>query len=354
MDTVGRLGGDEFLVMLPVTDAEAAAHVAQKLLDQISQPFAVEAHDLMVTPSIGIAMFPRDGASFDELLKTADTAMYRSKDEGRNTYRFFTPEMNEAVSQRLVLENSLRRAIEAKEFVLFFQPQYDIGARSLIGAEALIRWREPTLGFVSPGQFIPIAEESNLIEAIGAWVLDEACRQIRSWIDQGYPMLRVSVNFSARQFAARGVVENFDRVLARHGLSGAALEVEITESLLAGDMEYTLGVLTALRARGVHVAVDDFGTGYSSLSYLKRFPVNRLKIDQSFVRDIESDADDRAIATAVVTLGHSLGMQVIAEGVEGETQLEILAAMGCDEVQGFHLGRPMSAEQFTALLEKAA
>jgi len=354
MDTVGRLGGDEFLVMLPVTDAEAAAHVAQKLLDQISQPFAVEAHDLMVTPSIGIAMFPRDGASFDELLKTADTAMYRSKDEGRNTYRFFTPEMNEAVSQRLVLENSLRRAIEAKEFVLFFQPQYDIGARSLIGAEALIRWREPTLGFVSPGQFIPIAEESNLIEAIGAWVLDEACRQIRSWIDQGYPMLRVSVNFSARQFAARGVVENFDRVLARHGLSGAALEVEITESLLAGDMEYTLGVLTALRARGVHVAVDDFGTGYSSLSYLKRFPINRLKIDQSFVRDIESDADDRAIATAVVTLGHSLGMQVIAEGVEGETQLEILAAMGCDEVQGFHLGRPMSAEQFTALLEKAA
>jgi len=353
MDTVGRLGGDEFLIMLPGADAEAAAHVAQKLLDAVSRPFRIADRDLAVTPSIGIAMYPRDGTSFDDLLKTADTAMYKAKAEGRNLFRFFTPAMNQAVLQRLTLESSLRRAIEAGEFVLFYQPQYDIRSGALVGAEALIRWKEPTLGFVSPGQFIPVAEETGLIEPIGTWVLDEACRQVRAWQDAGLRLPRVSVNVSARQFSAKGMVDTVERVLARYALPGEALEVELTESLLAGDMEHTLGVLRALRGRNVHAAVDDFGTGYSSLSYLKRFPINRLKIDQSFVRDIEQDADDKAIATAVVTLGHSLGMAVIAEGVETATQLEILRQMGCDEVQGYHLGRPMPADAFTALLRAA-
>ncbi|HEX5806359.1 MAG TPA: EAL domain-containing protein [Macromonas sp.] len=347
-DTVGRLGGDEFLLLLPGADAEAATLVAQKILGALSQSCRLEGHELTTSPSIGIALFPRDGRSFDELLKTADTAMYRSKEQGRNTYCFFSPEMNEEVSQRIVLEARLRRALDFDEFELFYQPQYDIHGVSLVGAEALIRWRDGDGGYVSPGVFIPVAEESSLIENIGAWVLDEACRQARVWQEQGHP-LRVSVNFSARQFAAKGAVENVEKVLARHGLPGDLLEIEITESLL-NNLGYTANVLHALRERGIHVSVDDFGTGYSSLAYLKRYPIDRLKIDQSFVREIDADADDLAIATAVVTLGHSLGMKVIAEGVETQKQLDILHGLGCDEVQGYHLGRPMPAQAFTALL----
>ncbi|MBS0370536.1 MAG: EAL domain-containing protein [Proteobacteria bacterium] len=351
-DTVGRLGGDEFLILLPGADAEAAEAVAQKILKSLPESFPVDGHELSTTPSIGISMYPRDGTSFDELLKTADTAMYRAKDQGRNGCCFYAPEMNEAVSRRVILERSLRRALEAGEFELFYQPQYGIDGHRLVGAEALIRWREPSQGYISPGVFIPVAEESSLIETIGAWVLDEACRQARVWRDMGYSGLSISVNFSARQFAAKGAVDNFDQVLARHGLPGDALEVEITESLLVNP-GYAIGVLCALRERGIHVAVDDFGTGYSSLAYLKRYPINRLKIDQSFVRELDADAVDRAIVAAVVTLGHSLGMKVIAEGVETGRQLNILRELGCDEVQGYHLGRPMPAADFTALLARA-
>lgn len=352
MDTVGRLGGDEFLLMLPATDAEDAAHVAQKLIDEVVRPMHVDSHNLTVTPSIGIAMFPKDGTTYDELLKTADTAMYRAKDEGRNAYRFFTPEMNQVVFQRLVLESNLRRAIGAGEFVLFYQPQFDVASGRLIGAEALLRWRQEELGYVSPGQFIPVAEESGLIEAIGAWVLGDVCRQLQLWQADKLPLPRIGVNFSSRQFAAKNVVQLVDQVLAQSGLPGTLLEVEITESLLATDLDYTLGALRELKQRGLNVAVDDFGTGYSSLSYLKRFPIDRLKIDQSFVRDLETDADDRAIASAVVRLGHSLGMKVIAEGVETDRQLKLLQEMGCNEVQGYLLGRPMPASEFTALLRQ--
>jgi diguanylate cyclase (GGDEF)-like protein/PAS domain S-box-containing protein len=352
MDTVGRLGGDEFLVVLPIADADAAAHVAQKLLEECARQYRHDSHVLTVTPSIGIAMFPKDGGTFDELLKTADTAMYRAKDEGRNAYRFYTPEMNQAVFQRMILESSLRRAIEAEEFVLYYQPKYRLGSNDLVGAEALIRWHQPELGMIPPAQFIPVAEESGLIEALGSWVLAEACRQMREWIDAGLPKLRVAINVSARQFAAKNVIENVDRLLQQSGLPGGSLEIEITESLLASDTEYTLNVLKAFKARGIWVAIDDFGTGYSSLSYLKRFPIDRLKIDQSFVRDLAEDADDRAIARAIVTLGHSLGIGVIAEGVESGEQLAILHEMGCDEAQGYHLGRPMPAAEFAELLRK--
>lgn len=347
-DTVGRLGGDEFLLLLPGVDAEAAAAVAQKIMESLSEPCRLAGHELNTSPSIGIALCPRDGRSFDELLKSADTAMYRSKEQGRNTYCFFSPEMNEEVSQRIVLEGRLRRALDFDEFELFYQPQYDIHGQHLVGAEALIRWRDGDGGYVSPGVFIPVAEESSLIESIGAWVLDEACRQARAWMDLGHP-LRVSVNFSARQFAAKTAVENVEKVLRRHGLPGDLLEIEITESLL-NNLGYTANVLHALRERGIHISVDDFGTGYSSLAYLKRYPIDRLKIDQSFVRESDTDSDDLAISTAVITLGHSLGMKVIAEGVETPQQLDILRGLGCDEVQGYHLGRPMPAQAFTGLL----
>ncbi|MFY9327243.1 MAG: EAL domain-containing protein [Georgfuchsia sp.] len=354
MDTVGRLGGDEFLVLLPEADADAAGHVAQKLLEESARTFVSGGHALNVTPSIGIALYPKDGINFDELLQTADTAMYRAKDEGRNAYRFYTPEMNQAVFQRMVLESSLRHAIDNHEFVLYYQPKFELAGKTLVGVEALIRWHQPEMGMISPAQFIPVAEESGLIEQIGQWVLEEACRQASIWREQCAPDICIAINFSARQFAARNVAGLITAALADAGVPGSALEIEITESLLARDMEHTLETLQALKKIGVRAAVDDFGTGYSSLSYLKRFPIERLKIDQSFVRDLVIDADDRAIATAVVTMGHALGLRVIAEGVETSQQMDILSNMGCDEVQGYLLGRPINAAEMTKLLTKFA
>lgn len=349
-DTVGRLGGDEFMMLLPDAHSDDAALVAEKVLEECSQAYVLNNHTLAVTPSIGIAMYPRDGTDYDELLKKADTAMYRAKDGGRNGFRFFTPEMNQAVFERMILESRLREAVENDEFELVYQPKYCIDAKQLVGVEALLRWKQPEMGLVSPAKFIPVAEDSGLIVEIGQWVLEEVCRQIKLWQDKGLPLIRVSVNFSPRQFASRDIEKRIFGALDVEGVPGQCLEVEITESLLAQDTDYTLQSLNALKRRGIDISVDDFGTGYSSLSYLKRFPIDRLKIDQSFVRDLERDADDRAIASAVITMGHSLGIQVLAEGVENGQQLTILNDMQCDEVQGYYLGRPMIADDITQTL----
>lgn len=351
-DTVGRLGGDEFLIVLNHSDAASAAHVARNLLSRLAEPFIINGHSLSISASIGIAVSPRDGNNFDELHKNADIAMYKAKELGRNRYHFFTPELNEAAMERLTLESALRGAVDNNQLRLHYQPQIDLASGKVIGVEALLRWVHPELGTVSPAKFIPIAEDSGLIDKIGSWVLYEACRQNKAWQDAGLPPLLVAVNVSTRQFALGDILAVVTHALSDSGLDPTHLEVEITESLLAQDLENTLAVLNKIHALGVQVAVDDFGTGYSSLAYLKRFPLHKLKLDQSFVRDLEQDADDRAIASGVVNLGHSLGLAVIAEGVETPAQLEILRQLGCDEIQGYLYSRPLPAAELAAWLHQ--
>lgn len=353
-DSVGRLGGDEFLIVLGRGDATSAAHVAHNLITRLAQPFSINDHNLIITASIGIALYPRDGNDFDELHKNADIAMYKAKELGRNRYHFFTPELNQAAMERLTLESALREAVEQGQLSLSYQPQIDLASGQVIGVEALLRWNHPQLGMVSPAKFIPIAEDSGLIGKIGAWVLQEACRQNKAWQEAGLPPLVVAVNVSTRQFSLGDILGVVQQALGESGLAAEYLEVEITESLLAQDMENTLEVLNHLHQLGVQIAVDDFGTGYSSLAYLKRFPLHKLKLDQSFVRDLEQDADDRAIASGVVNLGHSLGLIVIAEGVETPAQLDILRRLGCDEIQGYLYSRPLPAAELAAWLQRGS
>jgi diguanylate cyclase (GGDEF)-like protein len=343
-DTVGRLGGDEFLVVARCTDTGGVARLADKLLEVASEPIEIDGRTLTVTPSIGISMFPRDGGSFADLLKNADIELYKAKDAGRAMYHFFTPEMNEQAVERLTLEHDIRRALNNEEFVLHYQPQMRLSDGAITGAEALIRWNHPERGLLMPGRFISVAEQSGLIARIGVWVLREACRQAQAWRGAGLPSLRVSVNISVRQLAFYDLAAIIESILEETSLPPQLLELEITESLLAQNVDDTLNVLKQIRSQGVELAVDDFGTGYSSLSYLKRFPISKLKIDQSFVRDLLSDPDDRAIARAIVTLGHNLGMKVTAEGVESEEHLEILRLIGCDEIQGYLFGQPLPAD----------
>jgi diguanylate cyclase (GGDEF)-like protein/PAS domain S-box-containing protein len=351
-DTVSRLGGDEFVVVLADAQLDGASQVARKIIDRVGQPFVIDSHQLTVTPSIGISLFPHDARDFQSLLKNADTAMYQAKESGRNAYQFFTAEMNVLAFERLVLENALRQAVERQEFVLHYQPQVDMGSGRVIGAEALVRWLHPELGMVPPARFIPVAEDSGLIGAIGDWVLYEACRQNRAWQDAGLPAIPVAVNLSAVQLRQSELHESVAELLRRTGLESRYLELELTERTVMEDAEATVRCLRRLDEMGVMLSIDDFGTGYSSLSYLKRFPIDKLKIDQSFVRDIVADADDQAIAVAIISMGHSLRLRVIAEGVETVEQLEILRRHGCDEAQGFHFGRPMAADEFAAYLAK--
>lgn len=351
-DTVGRLGGDEFLIVLGHSNATSAAHVARNLNTRLGQPFFINGHTLNITASIGIAMYPRDGDSFDDLHKNSDIAMYKAKELGRNRYHFFTPELNEAAMERLTLENALRRALEEEQLQLHYQPQVDLASGQVIGVEALLRWNHPQHGPVSPAKFIPIAEESGLISKIGTWVLEEACRQNKAWQDAGLPPMAMAVNVSTRQFSLSDILAVVHRALNNSGLAAEYLEVEITESLLAQDLDTTMAVLDQLDMLGVQIAVDDFGTGYSSLAYLKRFPLHKLKLDRSFVNDLEQDADDRAIASGVINLGHSLGLVVIAEGVETAGQLDILRRLGCDELQGYLFSRPLPAAELVTWLQK--
>ncbi len=352
-DTVARIGGDEFAVVLgDLARAEDAAIVAQKVIDRLSQRFAVDGHDTFVTASIGIAVFPGDADNADALLAAADAAMYRAKESGRNSYCYFTAEINQATRARMQLGVELRRALEREEFRLVYQPKVALDGRALKGVEALIRWQHPERGMVSPMEFIPALEESGLIVQVGDWVLRRACADLKAWQAAGLNPPPVSVNLSARQFQQRDLDRRIQSAIEEFGVDPSLIEKEITESQLMQDPEHAIRVIEALGKSGVEIAIDDFGTGYSSLAYLTRFPVNALKIDRSFVKDIETDANDAAIVRAIVEMAHTLGFIVVAEGVETEKQVEYLHKLGCEQAQGYLFARPMPVEQFTEMLQR--
>ncbi len=349
-DTVARLGGDEFLVLLPATTAAQAAEVANQLLASVAQPFQMDPYELTTTLSIGIAMYPADGDSFDTLYQRADAAMYRAKQSGRNRHGFFTADLEQRTARMLQIENALRRALERNQFRLHYQPQVALATQQVVGAEALLRWQHPELGNVSPAEFIPVAESSGMIVAIGEWVLHTAVQDAKRWLDLQLPLRAVSVNLSAVQFRHPQLPEMVTRCLQQAGLPARRLELELTEGAAVDDPVAALAMMDQLHDRGVRLSMDDFGTGYSSLSYLKRFQIYKLKIDQSFVRDLDDDANDRAIVSAIIRMAQALGMQTTAEGVETDGQLAFLRQQGCDEGQGYLFGRPMPADEFEAYL----
>ena len=353
-DTVARVGGDEFTIVFPnVTSLQTLSAAAEVMLDDLAKPFPSEGQELFVSASVGISLYPDDARSVDELIKHADAAMSTAKHLGRNNFQFFTAGMNQEVQDRMLIEAGLRSAIHRNELSLVFQPKIDLATRRIFGAEALLRWKHPKLGMISPARFVPVAEEAGLVGQIGEWVLHTACRQIRQWQDAGHA-LQVAVNVSARQFQDYDVAELVKDIMRDTGVMASNLEIELTESAVMNDAEASIVTLERLAALGVQIAIDDFGTGYSSLSYLKRLPLDVLKIDQSFVRDISSDPNDAAIVRAIITLARSLGIKVIAEGVENEAQLAFLNAYGCHYAQGYLFGRPLTAPQFIKLVTTGA
>jgi diguanylate cyclase (GGDEF)-like protein/PAS domain S-box-containing protein len=349
-DTVARLGGDEFVILVEnIPEAAAASRIADKLLADLQRPISLEMQDFFIGASIGISLFPSDGDDRSSLLKHADAAMYRAKERGRNTYEFFTNELTNFSLERFQLEADIRYALERDELRVWFQPQFDLRDNSLIGAEALLRWEHPGRGMVAPGVFIPIAEESGLIVPIGEWILRHACQCWADWHAAGHRPGRVSVNVSGIEFRRGRVMESVEMTLAATRLPPELIELEITESSIMNQTENSIQKLHQLRAMGLHLAIDDFGTGYSSLAYLKRLPINKLKVDKSFVRDLPDDAEDAAITRAIIALGHSLGLTLIAEGVENQAQRDFLHREGCDQLQGYLMGRPVPAEEFARL-----
>ncbi len=351
-DTVSRLGGDEFIVLLPGSDARGAEHVAQKMLELIGEPYRLDPYELSVTGSIGIALYPEDGEDLETLSRNADTAMYRAKNDGRNGFRFFTSEMQARSARNLLLVNALRYALDRQQLHVHYQPQLGIRDGQVVGAEALLRWQHPELGQVSPAEFIPVAEDSGLILQIGAWVLREAVQQARRWLDAGHPPMVMAVNLSAVQFRHPDLPDLVSRILNEVGLPPEYLELELTEGVAMHDPQAAIEVMNKLHDLGVRMSIDDFGTGYSSLSYLKKFKVYKLKIDQSFVRDISTDPEDKAIVSAIIHMARSLGLQTIAEGVETESQLNYLRDQQCDEAQGYLFSKPMPVEAFDTFLRQ--
>lgn len=345
-DTVSRLGGDEFIMLFPNTNSKAAMHIATKLIAVISKSSIIEQHELTITPSIGIAIYPDDGKNFETLQKNADTAMYKVKDESRNGFHFFTQEMQLNLARNLQLENALRHALKRNELQMYYQPQISILNGKIIGAEALLRWNHPELGMISPAEFIPIAESSGQIIEIGEWILKTSIAQTKKWIDAGLPPMIIAVNLSAIQFRQTNLLKMVTDILEEVQLPNEYLELELTEAVTMHDPESVINVMNAFHEQGIRMSIDDFGTGYSSLSYLKKFKVYKLKIDQSFIHDISDDPDDRAIVSAIIDMAHNLGLQTIAEGVETAEQLAFLRLQGCNEVQGYYFSKPLPCTEF--------
>ncbi|MDM3886677.1 EAL domain-containing protein [Pseudomonas sp. BCRC 81390] len=350
-DTLARIGGDEFVLLVELQEPNDAVDVAVKQVNLVSRPFRVAEHDLQLSASLGIVLYPGNGQDQHELLRNADAAMYHVKSAGKNGYSFFDVSMNSNARQQLQLVQDLRQALEQRQFRLHYQPKFDAQACQPIGAEALLRWEHPQQGLLLPDRFIGLAEKTGLIIPIGEWVLIEACRQMRQWLDQGYQDWRMAVNLSAIQFCHAGLVESVARALQQSGLPANCLTLEITETTAMHDADASLTVLQRLSDMGVDLSIDDFGTGYSSLMYLKRLPANELKIDRGFVRDLEQDSDDAAIVSAIVALGQALGLRIVAEGVETDKQQAFLTRLGCDSLQGYLLGQPVPAEQFMGKLQ---
>ena len=352
-DTVARLGGDEFVLLLQGApfDDERVSIAMSRILSEVRKPVDVRGRELTVTCSIGISVCPEDGNDVDALLKHADAAMYQAKQAGRDNFQFFTSSINQRVLDRMDLEHRLRGALERSEFLLHYQPKLDLRSGMVVGTEALISWRAPQQGLVSPSRFIPLAEETGLIEPIGEWVLETACRQAQLWRERGFRPLTVAVNVSPRQFRDAGLPQLVENILKKTGVTPSMIELEITETCLAHDSEKFIATLKTLKGLGVQIAIDDFGVGYSSMAYLKSFPVDRLKVDQTFAKNLATSEKDRSIYKAIVSLGHNLGLRVVAEGVETSEQYYLLRDIGCDEVQGFFFSMPVPADDFERLIQ---
>jgi len=352
-NSVARLGGDEFTILLEdVVNLQAVVHIAERIIESVSMPMMLERQEVHISTSIGIAVYPDDGEQADEILRHADAAMYHAKSQGRNNFQFYTESMNKSSVELLALENNLHKAIENNQLCLYYQPQVSVVSGQLVGMEALIRWRHPEKGFISPGTFIPVAEETGMIMRIGAWVIREACEQGVRWLREGHRLHKISVNLSARQLKDEGLPAQIENILKETGMPANKLGIELTESAIILDPDLALVRLQKIKQLGVSLSLDDFGTGYSSLSYLKRFPIDTLKIDQAFVRDVKVDHEDAALVKAIIAMAHGLGMDVIAEGVEMQEQLEFLGANACDTIQGFLFSRPLPAPEMEEMMAK--